>query len=51
MALKQVDHGSKEYQQMVKLRDEILRQPLGLSLTVDELNKEKDDILIGAFDD
>ena len=51
MALKQVDHGSKEYQQMVNLRDEILRQPLGLSLTVDELNKEKDDILIGAFDD
>ncbi len=51
MALKQVDHGSKEYQQMVKLRNEILRQPLGLSLTVDELNKEKDDILIGAFDD
>ena len=30
MALKQIDHGTKEYLQMVKLRNEILRQPLGL---------------------
>lgn len=51
MALKQIDHGSKEYQQMIKLRNEILRQPLGLSFTPDELAKEKEDILIGAFDD
>ena len=51
MALKQIDHGTKEYQQMVKLRNEILRQPLGLSFTPDELAKEKEDILIGAFDD
>lgn len=51
MALKQIDHGSKEYLQMVKLRNEILRQPLGLSFTPDELAREKDDILIGAFDD
>lgn len=51
MALKQIDHGSKEYQQMLKLRNEILRQPLGLSLSEDELAKEKEDILIGAFDD
>ena len=51
MALKQIDHGSKEYQQMVKLRNVILRQPLGLSFTPEELAREKDDILIGAFDD
>lgn len=51
MALKQIDHGSKEYLQMVKLRNEILRQPLGLSFTPEELAKEKDDILIGAFDE
>ena len=31
MALKQIDHGTKEYQQMVNLRNEVLRQPLGLS--------------------
>jgi predicted GNAT family N-acyltransferase len=51
MALKQIDHGSKEYQQMIKLRNDILRQPLGLNFTQDELDREKEDILIGAFDD
>ena len=51
MALKQLYHGSKEYEQMVKLRYEIMRKPLGLSFSDDELKKEKDDILIGAFDE
>ncbi|MEO6721135.1 MAG: GNAT family N-acetyltransferase [Ferruginibacter sp.] len=51
MGLKQIDHGSKEYQQMVTLRYEIMRKPLGLSFSPDELAKEKKDILIGAFDE
>ena len=51
MALKQIDHGTTEYQQMVKLRNEILRQPLGLNYAPEELAREKEDILIGAFDD
>lgn len=51
MALKQIDHGSPEYQQMLKLRNEILRRPLGLSFAPEELDREKEDILIGAFDD
>lgn len=51
MALKIIDHGSSEYQQMVKLRDIILRKPLGLSFTSEDLEKEKDNMLIGAFDD
>jgi len=51
MALKQLYHGSKDYEKMVKLRYEIMRKPLGLSFTEEELNKEKDDILIGAFED
>jgi ribosomal protein S18 acetylase RimI-like enzyme len=51
MALKIIDHGSSEYQQMVKLRDTILRKPLGLSFTPEDLEKEKDNMLIGAFDD
>ncbi|HEU4574576.1 MAG TPA: GNAT family N-acetyltransferase [Chitinophagaceae bacterium] len=51
MALKIIDHGSKEYMQMVKLRDDILRKPLGLGFTPDELEEEKDNMLIGAFDD
>ena len=36
---------------MVNLRNEILRKPLGLSFTTEELEKEKDDILMGAFED
>lgn len=51
MALKIIDHGSPEYQQMVQLRNDILRKPLGLTIQPDELEREKDDILIGAFED
>lgn len=51
MALKIIDHGTKEYQQMIKLREEILRKPLGLGFTKDELEKEKENMLIGAFED
>lgn len=36
---------------MVKLRYEIMRKPLGLNFSPEELDKEKDDILIGAFDE
>ena len=42
MALKIIDHGTVEYEQMVKLRDEILRQPLGLSFTKEELEKARE---------
>lgn len=51
MALKQIDYGTKEYRQMVALRDEILRRPLGLSFSAEDLEKEKADILIAAFDE
>ncbi|HEX5653919.1 MAG TPA: GNAT family N-acetyltransferase [Chitinophagaceae bacterium] len=51
MALKIIDHGSNEYRQMVKLRDDILRKPLGLGFTTEELEQEKDNMLIAAFED
>lgn len=51
MPLKIIDHGSKEYLQMVDLRMQILRKPLGLTFTKEELEKEKQDMLIGAFED
>lgn len=51
MALKIIDHGTKEYQQMIQLRDDILRKPLGLHFSDDELAKEKNNLLIGAFED
>jgi predicted GNAT family N-acyltransferase len=51
MALKLIDHGSKEYRQMLQLRFDILRKPLGLQFDPNELENEKNDILIGAFED
>ena len=51
MALKIIDHGTAEYQRMIKLRDEILRKPLGLTFTPDELEKEKHNLHIAAYED
>jgi GNAT superfamily N-acetyltransferase len=51
MALKIIDYGSREYQQMIQLRNDILRKPLGLSFLPEELENERDEILIGAFED
>ena len=51
MALKIIDHGTAEYRQMVKLRDDILRRPLGLGFSEEELANEKDNMFIGAYDD
>jgi predicted GNAT family N-acyltransferase len=51
MALKIIEHGSPEYDKMVALRNEILRKPLGLRFSDEDLAKETQDILIGAFDD
>jgi GNAT superfamily N-acetyltransferase len=51
MALRIIDHGSVEYDRMVELRKEILRRPLGLDFTPEDLEAEKDDILVGAFDE
>lgn len=51
MALKIIEHGSKEYQQMVALRNAILRRPLGLTFDQTELDQESQHILIGAFEE
>lgn len=51
MALKQIDFGTAEHRQMVNLRYEILRKPLGLNFTQEELEREKNDILIAAFEE
>jgi N-acetylglutamate synthase-like GNAT family acetyltransferase len=51
MPIKQIDHGTKEYQQMVELRTDILRKPLGLAFEKKELEREANDILIAAFEE
>jgi GNAT superfamily N-acetyltransferase len=51
MALKFIDYGTEEYTQMIDLRMQILRAPLGLSFTKEDLEKEQKDILLGCFDE
>jgi len=51
MALKIIDHGTKEYDQMVRLRNDILRRPLGLQFSPEELESEKSNLLMAAYED
>lgn len=51
MALKIIEHDSPEYQQMVSLRKAVLRKPLGLDFDSEELEQERRNILIGAFEE
>jgi N-acetylglutamate synthase-like GNAT family acetyltransferase len=51
MAIKILDHGSKDYQKMVEMRYNILRKPLGITFSPEELAREKEDILIGCFEE
>jgi len=51
MALKIIDYGTAEYQQMLQLRDAVLRKPLGITFTPEELEQEKSNLLIAAYED
>lgn len=51
MALRIIDFGSEDYMMMVDLRKKILRDPLGLSFSKDELDSEVNDILLGCFEE
>lgn len=51
MALKIIDYGTAEYEQMLKLRDVVLRKPLGIHFSDDELEAEKSNLLIAAYED
>lgn len=46
---KEIKVGTDEYEQMVDLRHRILRVPIGLTLTKEELVDDKDHILLGVF--
>ena len=51
MPLRIIEHGSTDYGQMIGLREEILRKPLGLAFSPEELAAERDDIPIAAFEE
>ena len=45
-----VSYGSTAYEQVLKLREEVLRKPLNLQLTEKDTAQDADEIIIGAFD-
>ncbi len=51
MPIKLIDYGTQQYQEMVNLRMDILRRPLGMQFSEEDLAKEKNDILLGAYDE
>lgn len=48
MNLKIITYGTPEYQEMVDLRYKILREPLGLTFTEKELQKDQNSLLLVA---
>jgi predicted GNAT family N-acyltransferase len=44
-----IKFASKDYESELKLRDDTLRKPLGLSLFDEDLSNEKNDYHLGAF--
>ena len=48
--IKTILYNSAAHKQMIELRNDILRKPLGLSFTPADFQKEQQDILIGAFE-
>ncbi|MGL5380036.1 GNAT family N-acetyltransferase [Clostridium sp.] len=48
--IKEILVGSKGYEEELKLRDEVLRKPLGLSILNDDISNEHKDLHIGIFE-
>jgi len=51
MLFREIPFGSDQYQRACALRNEILRAPLGLPLSEDDLLGEADQLHFGLFDD
>lgn len=49
--LRVVSHGSPDYAKVVDLRDRILRKPLGLVFTPDQLAQELSEVILAEFSD
>ena len=51
IAIKRIATGTPEYEQMLELRDRVLRIPLGLSVRNDNLRQDEHDVLLVACQD
>ena len=50
LAFKEIVFGTDDYRRECALRNDVLRKPLGLSLTVEELAREEDQLHFGLFE-
>jgi predicted GNAT family N-acyltransferase len=50
MMIRTIMHGSKDYEKMIALRVRALLAPIGVPASYIQKEKEKDDVLIGAFE-
>jgi ribosomal protein S18 acetylase RimI-like enzyme len=50
MVFREIIFGSDEYRLECALRNDVLRKPLGLSLTAEELAREEDQLHFGLFE-
>ena len=48
--VKFIRYGSEEYDRTVKLRDEVMRKPLGRSIYDEDFSCEENQLIIGAFE-
>ena len=51
MIIKIIQHGSREYEQMLLLRIDVLLNPINIAPSYINREKENEDILIGAFEE
>lgn len=49
LEIRQIEFGTSEYEETLKLRDKVLRKPLGLSIKNDDLQKENEDYHVACF--
>lgn len=50
MAIQIIDFGSEPYMQMLQLRQQVLRKPLGMELSKRDTVEDQTDTLIGCFE-
>ena len=50
MVFKEISFGTDEYRLECALRNDVLRKPLGLELTAEELTREEDQLHFGLFE-
>lgn len=49
LRLAEVEHGSPDYDKLVALRDEVLRRPLGLAFSAEQLASERGSLHLACF--